>query len=223
MVMSVSAPRTSARREREREARTSSILAAARDLFLTNGITATTMDDIAGACDLAKGTLYLYFASKDEIAFELLLQDTDSLLKALHASIDPAERAVMQMEKLAVTYYRFFVAQPEPFRYMFVLPHESYAGRASEDRVRRWSQAGRAALGLVAGLLERAGVEDGLDVPDPWSAAVATWSAITGVIVIPSQDVRRPFIGDVDVEALVVATVRRLIRGMSATHERSAR
>lgn len=206
---------TSARRQREREARARDILVAARGLFLANGIAATTMDDIARTCGLAKGTLYLHFASKDQIAFELLLQDTDALLAALRDSVDSAAPAAIQMERLAVTYYRFYIAQPESFRYMFVIPHESYAGRAGDESLVRWAEAGRAALGLITGLLERAAAEDGLDVPDPWSAAVAMWSAITGVIVIPSQDVRRPFIGNVDVEQLVVETVRRLVRGMS--------
>ena len=207
--------RTSGRRQRERAARAQDILVAARKLFLANGIAATTMDDVARACDLAKGTLYLYFASKDQIAFELLLQDTDALLAALRDSVDSTAPAAVQLERLAATYYRFYIAQPESFRFMFVVPHESYAGRAGDESLVRWAEAGRAALGLIAGLLERAAAEDGLDVPDPWSAAVAMWSAITGVIVIPSQEVRRPFIGNVDVERLVVETVRRLVRGMS--------
>ena len=196
---------------------------AARDLFLAGGIAATTMDDIARACDLAKGTLYLYFTSKDEIAFALLLQTTEELAVALRDSLDAAAPAVDQLELLARAYYRFFVAQPESFRYMFVVPHESYAGRVADGLVERWGAAGRVALGLVAALLEQGVAEGDLVVADPWSAAVALWSAITGVIVIPSQEVRRPFIGEVDVERLVVETVRSLLRGMRPTDGESRR
>ena len=49
------------------EFRRSEILAAAAKVFATKGFVATHMEDIAEAARLAKGTLYLYFQSKDAI------------------------------------------------------------------------------------------------------------------------------------------------------------
>jgi AcrR family transcriptional regulator len=49
------------------EFRRSEILAAATKVFASKGFVATRMDDIAKAARLAKGTLYLYFQSKDAI------------------------------------------------------------------------------------------------------------------------------------------------------------
>ena len=49
------------------EFRRSEILAAATKVFATKGFMATRMEDIAKAARLAKGTLYLYFQSKDAI------------------------------------------------------------------------------------------------------------------------------------------------------------
>lgn len=49
------------------EFRRSEILAAATKVFGNKGFEATRMDDIAKAAKLAKGTLYLYFNSKDAI------------------------------------------------------------------------------------------------------------------------------------------------------------
>jgi AcrR family transcriptional regulator len=49
------------------EFRRSEILAAAAKVFATKGFVATHMEDIAEAAGLAKGTLYLYFQSKDAI------------------------------------------------------------------------------------------------------------------------------------------------------------
>lgn len=212
----VSTTSTAARRQREREDREEAILRAARDLFLRNGINATTMADIADGCELAKGTLYLYFDSKDEVAFALLLRVTEELLEALRLEVDPAAPPLEQLERLAVTYYRFFVTQPDAFRYMFVVPHESYSGRVRQELLDRWAATGRAALGLISTLLERAAAEGELRVDDAWSTAVGLWSALTGVIAIPSQEVRRPFIGDVDVEQVTIETVRALLRGLRA-------
>jgi AcrR family transcriptional regulator len=47
--------------------RRSEILAAAKKVFGNKGFEATRMEEIAKAAQLAKGTLYLYFRSKDEI------------------------------------------------------------------------------------------------------------------------------------------------------------
>ena len=49
------------------EFRRSEILDAAAKVFATKGFVATHMEDIAEAARLAKGTLYLYFQSKDAI------------------------------------------------------------------------------------------------------------------------------------------------------------
>lgn len=55
------------RKLREKEKRRNDILDAAEELFFSRGAQQTTMDDVAGQTELSKGTLYLYFRSKDEL------------------------------------------------------------------------------------------------------------------------------------------------------------
>jgi AcrR family transcriptional regulator len=62
------------RREREKEQRRNSIIDAAETLFFSKGFAHTTMDDISGATELSKGTLYLYFKSKEELYFAIILR-----------------------------------------------------------------------------------------------------------------------------------------------------
>jgi AcrR family transcriptional regulator len=45
----------------------SRILGAAQNLFLRYGVKRTTLDDVVREAGIAKGTLYLYFDSKDEL------------------------------------------------------------------------------------------------------------------------------------------------------------
>lgn len=172
------------------------------------------MDEVARACELGKGTLYLYFQSKNELAFALLVRATEDLLKVLSRSIDPSMRAVDQLGQLALAYYGYADAQPEAFRYMFVTPHRSYVGRAAPHLLEAWAEASRAALELVADVLQRAEAEGDIVVGDPWSTAVSMWSALTGVIVIPAEESRAPFLGNIDRRELVVATLQRAITGM---------
>lgn len=55
------------RRERRKEERPSELIAAAMALFVEKGFAATRLDDIAARAGVSKGTLYLYFSSKEEL------------------------------------------------------------------------------------------------------------------------------------------------------------
>ena len=52
------------RKEREKEHRRDEILNAAQKVFFEKGLQSATMDEIAEAAELSKGTLYLYYGSK---------------------------------------------------------------------------------------------------------------------------------------------------------------
>ena len=54
------------------EERTQQILAAAVNAFVQLGMANTRLDDIAREAGLSKGTIYLYFKSKEELIFAIL-------------------------------------------------------------------------------------------------------------------------------------------------------
>lgn len=62
------------------------ILAAARSLFLRYGVRRTSMDDVAREAGIAKGTVYLYFSSKDAL-FAALAEEMsrDTLAQGVRA------------------------------------------------------------------------------------------------------------------------------------------
>jgi len=76
------------------------ILAAARKLFQHNGISRTSMDDIAKEADCSKSTIYVYFKNKDEIinyiVYEhmVLLRDTLQKCTADHKDIEGSYYAI---------------------------------------------------------------------------------------------------------------------------------
>jgi AcrR family transcriptional regulator len=53
--------------ERRKDARPSELAAAALELFIEKGFSATRLDDVARRAGVSKGTLYLYFDSKEEL------------------------------------------------------------------------------------------------------------------------------------------------------------
>ncbi len=58
-------------RERQRQEREQLIVSAAEELFLEQGYHDTSIDDIAARVGIAKGTVYLHFASKEELMVAL--------------------------------------------------------------------------------------------------------------------------------------------------------
>jgi TetR/AcrR family fatty acid metabolism transcriptional regulator len=70
---------TSSRRERQSAARSEEILDAAARLFAERGFHRTTTRDIADAAEVAEGTLYNYFANKDDLLMGIMRRLTDSL------------------------------------------------------------------------------------------------------------------------------------------------
>lgn len=60
-------PIQGAKRERRKEARPGELLDAALDLFVEKGFAATRVEEVAARAGVSKGTLFLYFPSKDEL------------------------------------------------------------------------------------------------------------------------------------------------------------
>jgi TetR/AcrR family transcriptional regulator len=56
-----------AKRERRKEARPGELLDAALDLFVEKGFAATRVEEVAQRAGVSKGTLFLYFSSKEEL------------------------------------------------------------------------------------------------------------------------------------------------------------
>jgi AcrR family transcriptional regulator len=56
-----------AKRERRKEARPRELLDAALDLFVEKGFAATRAEEVAARAGVSKGTLFLYFPSKEEL------------------------------------------------------------------------------------------------------------------------------------------------------------
>jgi AcrR family transcriptional regulator len=65
--------RSPTRWRRRKEARPDEILAAALESFAARGFAATRLEDVAARAGISKGTLYLYFKSKEEL-FEAVVR-----------------------------------------------------------------------------------------------------------------------------------------------------
>jgi AcrR family transcriptional regulator len=95
-------PRTAIvpRWERRKEARPAELLAAALELFVERGYAGTRLDDVAARAQVSKGTLYLYFANKEEL-FKAVVRE--SVVSLIRNSAEQAEAATGSSEALLCT------------------------------------------------------------------------------------------------------------------------
>ncbi|NYD35008.1 AcrR family transcriptional regulator [Actinomycetospora corticicola] len=81
--------------QRKRDERVRRIVAVAAEVFGERGYEATTLEEVAERLDVTKGSLYYYFAGKDELAtaaIETLGTDWTERLEALAGSLAEASR-----------------------------------------------------------------------------------------------------------------------------------
>ena len=67
----------SPKRERRKEARPGELLGAALDLFVEKGFAATRAEEVAARAGVSKGTLFLYFSSKEDL-FQAVVRENIS-------------------------------------------------------------------------------------------------------------------------------------------------
>ena len=104
------------------------ILAAAHGVFASRGFKEATVGDIADAAGIAKGTLYLYFKSKDEVYWAALHRGLDELHALTRTALARAAGARDKLHAFIDTKVRFFDADREFFSIYFaefgnVSPH----------------------------------------------------------------------------------------------------
>jgi len=97
----------SERKEREKEQRKNDIINAAEKVFFKKGLNNSTMDEVATEAELSKGTLYLYFKSKEEIHFEIKVRALNILKTMFQKSISEKKNGFENCMEIGKAYVDF--------------------------------------------------------------------------------------------------------------------
>lgn len=108
----------SERKQRERASREQAILAAAKTVFLKKGLAAATIDDIAAEAELAKGTVYRHYRSKDEIMLTISEQAFRELHQRYVAAVALGGTALDKVLRTTRVYYEFAMDNPAYFGFI---------------------------------------------------------------------------------------------------------
>ncbi len=211
---------TQNRRERERQERYDSILDAARRVFFTQGITNTTVDDVAAAAEVSKGTVYLYFSSKETLLTALLQEGLVMLVEQLEAAYDPGQQlpAATRLRQLANAYFGFFHAHPHYYRLLMAFDRQKFQELVDPDLYEQTLLRSTRGLAYVVQAIQQ-GVADGdFAVENPRQAAGVIWAMLHGVYVVLGHPLRREMVS-ADLEQLYQSALELAIRGLMCQTE----
>jgi AcrR family transcriptional regulator len=83
-----------------KKAKEDSLLATAYKLFTTNGVSKTSVSDIAKSAGVAKGTFYLYFKDKYDLKNRLVAHQSSKLFRNALASLEAENKEMTFNEKM---------------------------------------------------------------------------------------------------------------------------
>ncbi|MGZ4144423.1 MAG: TetR/AcrR family transcriptional regulator [Actinomycetota bacterium] len=208
-----------------RKAATSAaIMAAAERNFLRTGFHGTTVEDIATDADVATGSIYVHFGSKEGLYLALLQRALDVEESYLATAFDPQIDPAQQLIACGEAYLRFYVENPAYFR-ILAFPMMDTRPRGKPDPAAvRLAELAEAQVARLARTIDEAVKQGLVREVDPHRAAKFMWGAWAGVI---SLNLRPDRLRIKDEElASVLATGREMIAwGLAAVRpaERPAR
>ena len=206
---------TRARREREKQERRRSILRAARETFFQNGFHHATVDSVAERAEVSKGTVYLYFESKESLLAHLLLDGLKDLVGELDRAYTetngtPAEE---QLKALARAYLNFFRRDPQYFPFLMAMDRGRFQDAIPAELYQRILEASLEGLNLAVGVVARGCREGDFASCDPQRAACVFWAALNGALQLMEHPLRRELVG-IDEPALHEASISSGIRAL---------
>lgn len=177
------------RKEREKQQRREEIIQAAEKVFYSMGLESATMDDIAAQAELSKGTLYLYFRSKEELFFEVARKAIGLLNSHTSAAAEIAGNAIEKLGEMGKATVQFMHSHPKHMQAILSIMGSHPGGTELTRGDVQSIVYGESSVGMVMRVVEE-GIRDKLIRSDIPAALIAhtLWMQMMGVIQFVSLE-----------------------------------
>lgn len=176
------------RKEREKQLRRDLILKASEEVFFEKGLRAATLDEIAERAEVSKGTIYLYFASKEDLYYSLMTKGLSMLLKAFEDSEPDETNPRGALLQLGDAYRRFSSEQSYLFKMLAVVEDPVVNEQVSPQALSELEKTSDKVLSYVAKSV-RKGIDTGAFRKDlsPYEAVILFWVSLSGVLNLKAR------------------------------------
>jgi AcrR family transcriptional regulator len=171
------------RKGREKEHRKEEILDAAQKVFFEKGLATATMDEIAETAELSKGTLYLYYKSKEDMYLGVMMRGMEGLHIEFERIGLSNVSTVEKIVKLEAAYINYFYKERKFFRMTNFLQSPHFHKQVSDEMKQSCDVDGQKVWNVIDSILQR-GVEEGVLRPNfnPIELGVILWSNTTALL-----------------------------------------
>ncbi len=203
------------RRERQKAELRELILSAARTIVLTDGFAELSMRKIADMIEYSPATIYLHFASRDDIALQLVREGFVDLLRYLEPAAaidDPLER----LRTIGRRYIAFGLERPESYRLVF-MEDPKFSSEVIGPNLVGPDDLGKRAFDLLEATVRELVERGTFRTADPHQAAEVLWAGVHGVVSLQlscAGNAGAYFFQDVD--AVTELLLETLARGLGA-------
>ena len=202
------------RRIKEKEIRKEMILTAAKNVFFEHGFGGTSMDLIAREVELSKGTLYLYFKSKDSLYLSLLVEGMEILSDTFTRVLDQTTTGWEEsLRALGRAYYRYSVEYEQFFHINFRFQHGELKVDASDALYAECIDQGHRCLGFLSKCIQAGMAAGDVRKQDPMEIAVTLWGSLTGIILLHGGRHPKKFMPDA-IDSLMENSIDILVEGI---------
>lgn len=178
------------RKERERQQRRSDIIDAAERVFFKHGIEKATMEEVAEEAELSKGTLYLYFKSKEELHFAINMRGADILYDYFKEAIKKGKTGMDKVVSIGRAFIECTRKYPDYFKTIAHFEHKDVDSFLKDNEDFKRHRQERNPMQLFVQVIEE-GIKDGSirsDIPAPMLSHIL-WALTTGLLQHLSSDI----------------------------------
>jgi AcrR family transcriptional regulator len=183
----------SERKEREKVQRKEDILDAAEKVFFEKGLGLATMDEIAERAELSKGTLYLYYKSKEDLYMAIICRGHQILHRLFEEAASTGESPLKLFQNISHAYFSFFKNYHNYFRMFSFSENTQLHSQVSEDMRSACRESGQCIGQVVMDVISK-GIEAGSFRPeiDPQEMAIIFWANSRGIMELIDHMSSRP-------------------------------
>jgi AcrR family transcriptional regulator len=152
-------------------------------VFVEKGLTSATVDDIAAVAELSKGTIYLYFHSKEDLYLAVMNRGLDIMLEMFEKATSTGEDPMRTIWNLSDAYIAFFDQHRDHFRMFAFFENPEMHSMVTEEMLAQCTERDARVWGLVSGVMKNA-IDAGLLHAglNPLEVGMMLWSNSSGLL-----------------------------------------
>ncbi len=173
------------RKEREKERRRQEIIDAAERVFFREGIDRASMDQVAEEAELSKGTLYLYFKSREDLHWAIAERGMQVLREFIGRNLAEEPSGAAGLVAIGRCFIEFSESHPDYFDSLLFFEGRNLEKLNLTTEHIREAFFGDSPIMILQGVIEK-GMADG-SIRSGLSAAALThtlWAQTLGVLQV---------------------------------------